>query len=220
MNTLQTPETYAEPTPEILRRYTWTGHLLVAATLALWTFMFIKVGAPYGETWWIIVSTIFFGPAAAVGSGLNMHFPAFYLFLVSVLTEIITVVYVLPIFVRNYYNLTRVPYIGNHLDNMHKVALSYKSRIAPYGVAGLIIFVIFPFWGTGPLVGAVVGYIIGLSLWLSVVSVALGAIMTAAAWTWFYDWLMNWNSSIAGALLVIIFAVVIGGVILSRIRKR
>lgn len=219
MNKFKTVQPSGEPTPEILRFYTYLGHLLLLTTFVVCVLMVFLVGEPYEQTWWIILLTTFLGRAAAVGTGLGLKFHPFFLFYQVVLTELLLVLYIFPIFVRSYRHLTKVPYIGNYLDNLHQVALGYKKRVAPYGVAGLMIFVVFPFWSTGPLVGSIIGYIIGLPSVTTVVSVTVANLFATAAWVWFYDKINDWNSSVAMWLLGIIFALAIGGIVFSKLRK-
>lgn len=214
------PPDLGSPPPAVLHAFTRLGHLMMLTTFVTWIAMYLIKGDPYDETWKIILLTTFFGRAAAVGAGLNQDFHPLFLFYQAVITDFIIVLYLFPIFVRGYERLTHIRYIGNYLDSLHKVALNYKGRVAPYGVAGLLIFVVFPFWSTGPLVGSIIGFLIGLPAVLTVVVVTVGNIVATAAWVWFYDWLQDWSPGTATTLLVLIFALAIGGVLASRIRRR
>lgn len=219
MNTPNPNSTSSEPSPKTLRMLLNLGHLSLALMLVVWAVMFFLRGAPYEHTWQIILLTIFFGRAAAVGTGLKLGFGFFFLFYQAVVADMFIMLYIYPLFVRNYHHLTRVPYIGGYLDNLHKVALGYKTRVARYGIPGLMIFIIFPFWSTGVLVGSIVGYLIGLPVVATIVSVTIGNIVAVGAWVWFYDSLNDWNESASQVLLIVIFAVVIGGFLFSRIRR-
>jgi Sec-independent protein secretion pathway component TatC len=83
-----------------------------------------------------------------------------------------------------------------------------------------MLFVIFTFWSTGPLVGVMVGYLLGMSTRLTFTTVIVGDIIAVAAWTWGYDKLYNHNRQFAIILLIIIFALAIGGAVYANIRKR
>ncbi len=183
--------------------------------------MYLLIGKPYEHTWWIILSAIFLGRAAAVGSGLEMGFSPVFLFFQTAFADLLITFYVYPVFVRGYRHLTRIPYIGSYLDNLHTVALSYESTMRPYGIAGLMLFVIFPFWSTGALVGAILGFLIGLPVITTLVSVTIGNLIAIGAWVWFYKWVSDWNRSLAIILLVLIFAVAIAGIVVGiRNKKR
>ncbi len=208
-----------EPTPQVLRRILNLAHLLLLVLLATWMLLFYMHGEPYDKTWRVVLLQLFFGRAAGVGAGLSMNFsPTFLLFQAS-MVDVILMLYVYPLFVRGYQHLTRVPFIGGYLAGVHKVALSHTKRMAPYGVVGLMTFVIFPFWSTGCLVGSVVGYLIGLPTWMSLSSVTAGNIVAIAIWVWFYERLRGWNETAALVLLIIIFALAIAGVVYSRMRR-
>ena len=128
--------------------------------------------------------------------------------------------YVYPWFVSGFRHLSSWPLIGSGLKRTHELALTHKKRIAPYGAIGLMLFVIFPFWSTGPLVGVMVGYLLGMSTRLIFTTVVLGDVIAVAAWIWAHDKLYNHNRQLAIILLIIIFALAIGGAVYAKIRKR
>ncbi|MCK5862966.1 MAG: small multi-drug export protein [Candidatus Hydrogenedentes bacterium] len=210
----------SEPSPATLRTLLNLGHLSAAVMLVVWAVLFLLQGAPYEHTWQIILLTIFFGRAAAVGTGLKLGFGPFFLFYQAVIADIFIMLYIYPLFVRNYHHLTRVPYIGGYLDNLHKVALGYKTRVARYGIPGLMLFIIFPFWSTGVLVGSIVGYLIGLPAIATIVSITLGNTLAIGAWVWFYDSLNDWNESASLVLLILLFTLAIGAFLFARIRRK
>jgi len=215
----QTIQPPGDPTPGTLRVLFYLGHILLTACLLTWLISYLFIGKPYEHTWWIILSAIFLGRAAAVGSGLEMGFSPVFLFFQTAFADLLITFYVYPIFVRAYHQLTNVPYIGNYLDNLHSVARSYETTMKPFGIAGLMLFVIFPFWSTGALVGSILGFLIGLPVITTLVSVTLGNLVAIAAWVWFYHWLKEWNRGVAVVVLVLIFVVAIAG-ILAGIRKK
>ena len=208
-----------EPSSATLRAFVHAGHFFSLATLVLWVLMYLWKGDPYDQTWQIILLTAFFGRAAALGAGLSMDFSPFFLYYLAAVTDLILVLYIFPAFVVGYQHLTGVRYIGNYLENLHKVALSYKDRVAPYGVVGLLVFVIFPFWSTGPLVASIIGYLIGLPAVITLVCVTAANILAIGAWVGFYDWLHDWNKGLAMVLLVGLFALAIGGFLFAWVRR-
>ena len=208
-----------EPSPRVLRLVLNLGHLLLITLLLSWVFLAGFKGEPYENTWKVMLSQVFAGRAAAVGAGLRWNFSPLFLLYQAAMVDAILMLYIYPTFVRGYQHLTWVPFVGNYLANIHKVALSHKKRMAPYGVAGLMLFVIFPFWSTGCVVGAIVGYLIGLSTLVSLLSVTTGNIAAIALWIWFYDRLQGWNENVALVFLAIIFALAIAGILFARVRR-
>lgn len=213
-------ETQGEPSPLVLRMVLNMGHILLLATLLTWTLLIRYYGSPYEHVFLVAVVQLFSGRAGGVGLGLNRGLSPLYMFFQVIAVDMILMLYIYPIFVKGYQHLTRVPVVGNYLANIHALALSHKKRMAPYGALGLIIFVIFPFWSTGCVVGAIVGYLIGLPTWLSLSSVTAGNIAAIAAWVLFYDRLKNWNESVALVFLIVILAVAAVALVIAKIRKR
>ncbi len=211
--------TPGEPTPRTLRLILSLGHLLLLFLLISWVLLFVLKGKPYELTWLIALTQLVSGRAGGVGLGLQRGFSPWYMLYQVTMVDLILMLYVYPLFVRGYQHLTRVPAIGGYLANMHKVALSHKERMAPYGALGLMMFVIFPFWSTGCLVGSIVGYLIGLPTWLSLGSVTLGNFAAISLWILFYDRLQNWNPTAALILLLVIFAFAMLGILATRMRK-
>ena len=208
-----------EPSKRTLRLVLNLGHLLLLTLLLSWILLFSFHGEPYEKTGWVMLLQVVLGRAAAVGTGLKMNFNPLFLLYQAAMVDLILMLYIYPAFVRGYQHLTRVPFIGGYLANIHKVALSHKARMAPYGVVGLMIFVFFPFWSTGCVVGAIVGYLIGLSTVVSLLSVTIGNIVAIATWVWFYDRLTGWNENVALVFLIIVFTVAIAGILFARVRR-
>lgn len=217
--TTRTPRA-GEPSSWVLYILVLLGHLTLVVTLISWLLMYLFIGKPYQQTWWIILMALFLGRGAAVGAGLGVHFNAWYLFFIAIMADVFLVFYVYPLFVRNYRHLTRVPYIGTYLDNLHTAALGYKKSVAPYGIAGLLVFVLFPFWSTGPLVGSILGFLIGLPAVGTIITVTIGNTIAAAIWVWAYDSLHDWNRGAALLLFVVFLAFAIGGIVFAQFRHK
>ncbi len=213
-------EVPGEPAPRTLRLIMGMGHASLISLLLTWVLLFYFIGRPYQHTGWLALTQLISGRAGAVGLGLRLEFSAQYMFFQVAMVDIILMLYTYPLFVRGYQHLTRVPVIGDYLENLHKVALSHKARMAPYGALGLMLFVIFPFWSTGCMVGAIVGYLIGLPSWLSLSSVTIGNVAAIALWILFYERLQNWNPTVALVLLIVILALAVGGILYARLRRK
>ncbi len=213
-------EVPGEPAPRTLRLIMGMGHAALIALLLTWVLLFYFIGWPYQHTGWLALTQLISGRAGAVGLGLHHQFSAKYMFFQVAMVDVILMLYTYPLFVRGYQHLTRIPVLGDYLENLHKVALSHKARMAPYGALGLMIFVIFPFWSTGCMVGAIVGYLIGLPSWLSLSSVTIGNAIAIALWIVFYERLQNWNPTVALVLLIVILALTVGGILYARLRRK
>lgn len=220
MNQSRAIQSPGEPSSRTLSLMLVLGFVLLTANIVIWLGGWALIGKPYGHTWQIFLYAVFLGRAAAVGVGREMGFESLFLFFQTAAADLIIVFLVYPVFVKGYQHLTRVPYIGNTLDSMHKVALSYKPVIAPYGFMGLMLFVIFPFWSTGALVGAILGYIIGMPALTTLISINLGNVISIGAWVWFYDLVRDWNRGVALVLLGLILAIAVAGIVVGMRSKR
>lgn len=208
-----------EPSPYTLRLLLNMGHTLLLILLITWALFLYYLGPPYDKTFVTAVLQLFGGRAVGVGYGFKQGLSPLFMFFQVAMVDFILMLYIYPIFVRGYQHLTQIPVVGSYLSNIHKAALSHKKRMAPYGAVGLVAFVIFPFWSTGCVVGAVVGYLIGLPTWLSISSVTTGNIFAITAWILFYDKLTDWNENVAHIFLLIVLALAVLGFVVARIRN-
>lgn len=213
---VQTP---GEPSAHTLRFLLNMGHVLLIVLLSTWALFLYYLGKPYNMAFPVAASQLLGGRAMGVSLGFSKGLSPMFMFFQVAMVDFILMLYIYPIFVKGYQHLTQIPVIGSYLSNIHEAALSHKKRMAPYGAVGLVAFVIFPFWSTGCVVGAVVGYLIGLPTWLSLSSVTIGNLFAISAWIMFYDRLTEWNESAAQIALGIVVVAIVAGFIIARVRR-
>lgn len=218
MKQLEIVRVQGEPSRRTLRFLFSMGHTLLIVLLATWALFLYYLGPPYDKTFVTAVLQLFGGRAVGVGYGFKQGLSPLFMFFQVAMVDFILMLYIYPVFVRGYQHLTRIPVVGSYLSNIHKAALSHKKRMAPYGAVGLIAFVVFPFWSTGCVVGAVVGYLIGLPTWLSLSSVSAGNIAAITAWILFYEKLIQWNENVAHIFLLLVLLLAVAGFIIARVR--
>ncbi len=182
-----------EPSPRLLRNIRRAAHLCVFSFFAVWILLIIKVGAPYDRILALVAGQLAGGRAGSAGVGLQIGFSPYYLLFHISMQDFIIMLYVYPLFVTGYRRMSKLPVIGPALAGAHELALKHKGRIEPYGAMGLMVFVFFPFWSTGPLVGTIAGYLIGLRTWVTFVSVIVGNVVAVATWIWAYDALHTYD---------------------------
>jgi len=208
-----------EPSRVTLLHLRTAGHVCLIGTLVLFIVLGIWKGNPYDKVWQLVLAHVVSGRAGNAGIGLQKGFSHYFLLFQSCIQDFIIMFYVYPLFVSGYQRVSRWRIIGPVLKRMHEVALEQKKRIAPYGAVGLMAFVIFPFWSTGPMIGAIVGYLLGMSTLLTFTTVIIGDIIAVAAWIWAYDMLRNYNQTLALVVLVVIFAAAVIGAVVARCRR-
>ncbi len=175
------------PSPLALQRIRLLGHVSLAITALVFIGAAVLWGEPYPHVGKLIVAHIVGGRAGNATIGLNSGFDPWFILFQSCMQDFIIMFYAFPIFATGLAAAEKWPLIGPALTRIHALAERYKSRLAPYGVLGLMLFVLFPFWSTGPLVGVVVGYLLGLRVLWSFSAVIVGNVIAVALWIFAFD---------------------------------
>lgn len=76
--------------------------------------------------------------------------------------EVIVVLFFYPLFVWSWRRLVVFEFLKTIMQRTHDAADRHHETIRRYGVIGLFLFVWFPFWMTGPVVGCAIGFLIGI----------------------------------------------------------
>lgn len=194
----------AHPTTLLILRS--IGHACLGSLLVLCFIWFLesedKTNAIY-HLFWTLIGHIIGGGMGNAIAGVQAGMSPWFIFFQSMLADMVIVLYSYTLFVSSFRHAAKWRFIGPKLVEAHDFALQYKDRIKPYGVVGLVAFVIFPLGGTGPLVGSIIGYMIGLGTFTTFVSVLLATIATTATYILAYDWIQQKNSAIALAILIL-----------------
>ena len=103
---------------------------------------------------------------------------------VNMWVETVVVLLFYPVFVLSMRKLVEFPRLKRFLERTQGAAERHHDKVRRYGIAGLFIFVWFPFWMTGPVVGSVIGYLLGFPAWLTLSVVLAGTFMTMVCWAY------------------------------------
>ena len=98
--------------------------------------------------------------------------------------ETVLVLLFYPVFVFSLLKLVEFPRLKYFLDRIHAAAERNHDRVRRYGVPGLFLFVWFPFWMTGPVLGSAVGYLLGFPAALTLSVVLAGSYVTIVGWAY------------------------------------
>jgi len=129
-------------------------------------------------------SNIVFGRVASMSIGYAGGYGQVLVVLVNIWIETVLVLLFYPVFVFSMRRLVVFPRLKRLMDHTRSVAEHEQAKVRRYGIIGLFVFVWFPFWMTGPVVGSAIGYLLGFSSWLTV-SVVLGSTYLAiVAWSY------------------------------------
>jgi uncharacterized membrane protein len=107
-------------------------------------------------------SHVVLGRAAGLTAGYSSGLPHWVIVAANMVIETVAVLVFYPLFVLSYRKLIVIGPLKDALDRAQRAAESQQGRILRYGVPMLLLFVWFPMYFTGPLVGCVIGFLIGL----------------------------------------------------------
>jgi uncharacterized membrane protein len=103
---------------------------------------------------------------------------------VNIWVETVMVLLFYPVFVFSMRKLVEFPRLKRYLDRTQTAAEHHHDKVRRYGIAGLFLFVWFPFWMTGPVVGSAIGYLLGLPAWVTLSVVLAGTFVAMVGWAY------------------------------------
>jgi uncharacterized membrane protein len=163
---------------------------------------------------------IMFGRAAGMAFGYSQGLEHITVIPVCMIIETVLVLIFYPLFVFSWRHLLVIKALKKMFDRMHKSAERHKSTIQKYGLIGLFVFVWFPFWMTGPVVGCIIGFLLGLKLWLNIIVVLAGTYVAIFGWALFlhqlHDHVASYSSYATMVLLALLVVIVVVGNLLYR----
>lgn len=151
---------------------------------------------------------ILFGRAAGMAFGYSMGFGHKIVIPVCICTETILVLIFYPLFVFSWRHLLVIKSMKNIFEKTRQMAEAHKPKIRKYGIAGLFVFVWFPFWMTGPVVGCVIGFLLGLRQRINITIVLAGTYLAIIGWGIFlyqvHKQVASYSSYAAGILMILL----------------
>ena len=163
---------------------------------------------------------IVFGRAFAMASGYSMDLGHSTVIPICIIIETILVLIFYPLFVFSWRHLLVLNWLKNIFERIHKAAEIHKVKVQRYGIIGLFVFVWFPFWMTGPVVGCVIGFLLGLRVWLNITVVLTGTYVAIFGWAFFlrqfHDRVASYSSYAAMVLMALLVIIIIVGHLLHR----
>ena len=227
---MQRPESEPEPQQsDLLRMNLLTSSegclLLVGVAMAfIYTFWLgIKLLFSPEEAQVLIGMTataVIFGRAAGMAFGYSLSLRPVTIILVSMLVETILVLLFYPLFVLGWRRLLVVKFLKNLFERIQNAAEARKDFIHRYGIVGLFVFVWFPFWMTGPIVGCVIGFMLGLSIWINIPVVLGGTYVAIIGWSillhQLHSRVASYSSYAAMVLMIFLVIIIVAGHLLHQ----
>ena len=163
---------------------------------------------------------IMFGRAAGMAFGYSLGLGHSTVIPICIIIETILVLIFYPLFVFSWQHLLVINWLKNIFERIHKAAEARKGMVRRYGIIGLFVFVWFPFWMTGPVVGCVIGFLLGLRVWLNMTIVLGGTYVAIFGWAFFlrqfHDRVASYSSYAAMVLMALLVIIIIVGHLLHR----
>jgi uncharacterized membrane protein len=153
------------------------------------------------------------GRALGLAIGLGQEMPRFQVILLAMLIECTVVCLFFPLFALSLKRLisTRLNFLTDTMNQIHSSARRQRRRFLRWGIPGLLLFVWFPFFMTGPVVGSVLGFMLGMRAWVVVSTVLCGTLMAIISWTFLIDPLLELTARVGEfvPLLVVLILLVL-----------
>jgi len=163
---------------------------------------------------------LMFGRAAAMAFGYTLGLGHKTVIPICIIIETILVLIFYPLFVFSWRHLLVIKWLKNIFERVQKSAETHKEKVQKYGVIGLFVFVWFPFWMTGPVVGSAIGFLLGLRIWLNMTVVLAGTYMAIVGWAFllrqFHKQVASYSSYAAMVLMALLVFIIIVGHLLYR----
>jgi uncharacterized membrane protein len=100
------------------------------------------------------------GRALGVAMCLSADIPLFYTILYNFFLEVVIVLITYGVVVMIMRNVIQPKLFRSTVRQAELTAQKQKTRIKKYGAIGLFLFVMFPFFMTGPVIGSIIGYLL------------------------------------------------------------
>ena len=162
------------------------------------------------------------GRALGISTALSGGFERWEAILLGALIEGAVVCLFFPTFCLSLRRLIKVPFLTDAFANIHRSAQNQRGRMLKWGIPGLILFVWFPFFMTGPVVGSVIGFLLGMRPWVVTGVVLCGTTLAIVSWTFIIDQVVDWSQRIGEFIpwmLVCIVLILVVSFRISRYRE-
>jgi len=125
-----------------------------------------------------------------------------------------------PLFVFSWNRSLNIKYLRHFFISVKRQKLKYKSFFEKYGKYGLFLFVWFPFWMTGPVIGSIIGFLIGIKHYTTIFIVLSGTSLAIVLWTYFLKELIFLLNQISANAPYIVLGIFVAIALTLKVLKR
>lgn len=161
-----------------------------------------------------------FGRAAGLSFGYAVGLDHVVVVPVTMAVETAFVFLFYPLFVLGWNELLGFRPLQRFVERTNRTAVAHEEGLRHYGIAGLLVFVWFPFWLTGPVIGSAIGYLLGLRAWVNMSVVLSGTYLAIVCWAVLLRELQD-RAAAYGALapLILVVVLILAGVIVQALAE-
>ena len=145
----------------------------------------------------------------SISYGYTVEFSDSVIILMNMLVEFIMVLITYPLFVLSWNKSVEIGFLSGFFQTVEEQRLKYKNYFKKYGKYGLFLFVWFPFWMTGPVIGAIIGFLIGIRHYYTIAIVLSGTSLAIIIWTYFLKELIELLNQLSSNAPYIILGLII-----------
>lgn len=178
--------------------------------LAGMVFMAIRQPQPYAGVWLLVVEMAFTGRAVNIAHGVRDGYATSFLFFQCGLQDVALLLCAWPGLVLGESAAQRIPIVGGWVSGWHETAKTHQAWMDRFGIVGLIVFVFFPFWSTGVLVGGAIGKLMGMRTGPLLITCLLAHIASVVSLLWFFDVVASFSDALDSGFMAYLPWIVLG----------
>lgn len=167
----------------------------------------------------MVVTNIAVGRVPSLSLGYATELSHFVVIFTNLYVEMIMVTIIYPLFVFSFNRILKVRLLEDFFNKVQVYKAKHQLLFDKYGIFGLFIFVFFPFWMTGPIVGSLIGYLLGVKHYTTIAIVAVATAIAMIIWGIFLHEFIELLSMIDTALVWIFLMLILAVFLLIRLRK-
>lgn len=158
----------------------------------------------------VVVSNIMFGFAAGLSVGYAAHLSHALVIPVNMLVETVVVLLFYPLFVLGWNRASATGPLQRLVQRTVRMAERHQERIRRYGLPGLLLFVMVPFWMTGPVVGCAIGHMLGFRARTNLTVVLTGSYLATFGFALLLKGLEDRLAQVGAWAPLLLVAIIIG----------
>ena len=160
------------------------------------------------------ISRLLIGNPAGVFLGYTMGFSREFVIFANMFIDTIVIFILYPLLIFVFREFINVSLLESAKQQFFKTAEIRHKSVKKYGSLGLFLFVLFPLWGTGPVVGSVIGFLmrmnplVNMSIVLS--ATYLATVIFSIIFKNVHEFALLFDPKAPSILILLVFTIVVG----------